>query len=600
MEKYKNRREVPEKYKWDLSDFFESEDEFNSKLEECKKMIDDLKKYIGCTKNADKLYEFLNLEMAAVALWEDLYVYSHLINDQELGIAENLERKNKTEILSTLLETNISFFAPELLSLSKDDYNKLFDENRKLLEYKVSLDDIYREKDHVLTESEEKIVTELTNSMNHFDSISSNLLNNEHNYKKIKLDDGTEEEIAVTNYRKLLRNKNKNIRKKVYNSFNKVLNQYGTTSASLLNSYVNMNNSIAKIRRFDSSWDRKLFNLNLSNKVFTSLVNAVENNLDNLHKYYDLMKRVLGEKVLNHYDIYMDISESDKEYSIEEAQNIIRESLKPLGSEYLEKFEKIITNRYIDYCQYKGKQSGGYSFCTLTKDSRILMSYNGVMDSISTIAHEAGHNVHHQFVNENNPLQYRQPSNIVCEVASLTNECLLSNYILNNSKDNSERKIGLENLMEVIVSNLFSAVREGKIEQEIYDTVLNGGMITKELLDNKAFNYLKKYFGKSVKLDKYSSNNWITRSHYYMNFYLYSYSICISVAITVADKILAGDKDMLSNYIKFLTLGSDTWPIDAMKVLGIDLEDETVYINAAKYLGKLVDEYNKILDLEEK
>jgi len=598
MKKYNNRADVPEKYKWDLSDFFASEEEFDSSLKECKENIDKLKEYVGCVKDAYKLYEFLNLEMKTISLWENLYVYSYLINDQELGIKENLERKNKTEILSAELEKNTSFFAPELLFLDKEEFEKLFIENNKLNEYKVTLEDIYREKAHILTENEEKIVAELTNSMNNFSSISSNLLNNENNDKKIKLEDG-EEIIATTNYRKLLRNKNEKIRKKVYNQYNKVLAQYGVTSASLLNSYVNMNNSVAKIRKYKSSWDAKLYGLNLNNKVFESLIKAVENNLEPLHKFYDLKKKILNLDKLKTYDLYLDITNSDKEYSIEEAQNIVRESVRPLGEKYLEKFEKIISNRYIDYCQYKGKQSGGYSFCTLDKDSRILMSYNGVMDSISTIAHEAGHNVHHQFVNEKNPLQYRQPSTIVCEVASLTNECLLSSYMLNNSADNNEKKIGLENIMSVIVSNLYGAVREGKIEQEFYDVVLNGGMITKELMDEKTYDSLKKYYGPAVKLDEYVKNGWITRSHYYMHFYLFSYAICISVAINVADRILNGDKEMLSNYLKFLSLGSDVWPADAMKVLGIDLEDENVYINATKYLGKLIDEYNKILDLEE-
>jgi len=596
MKIYKNRREVPEKYKWDLTDFFKDEKEFDKKLVECKKMIDSLKEYVGCTKSAEKLYDFLELEIKTISLWEDLYVSSYLINDQELGIKESLERKNKTENLNAELENNISFFAPELLKLTQSEYEQLFIDNKKLLEHKKNLDRYYREKAHILTENEEKIVSELINSINHFDSMSSNLLNSEHSYGKVKLEDGTEEVIATTNYRKILRNKNKNIRKKVYNLFNKTLDQYGTTSASLLNSYVSMNNSIAKIRHYENSWQEKLFGLNLTDKVFESLIKAVENNLDSLHKYYDLKKKALGFKKLNVYDLNLEISKSDKEYSIEEAQNVVRNSLLPLGDKYLEKFDQIISNRYIDYCQYKGKCSGGYSFSTLTKPSRILMSFNGIMDSISTIAHEAGHNVHHQFVNENNPLQYRSPSSLVSEVASLTNECLLSKYILDNSADNVEKRVGLENIMGVIVSNLYGAVREGKIEQEMYDTVFNGGMITKEYMDQKTLDSLKKYYGSSVVVDDNAKNSWITRSHYYMHFYLFSYAICISVAINVANEILNGNNEMLDKYHKFLSLGSDIWPMEAFKVLGVDLEDEQVYINATKYLDYLVDEYNNILD----
>lgn len=600
MEKYKNRGEVPEKYKWDLSDFFENEDDFENNFKKCQKDIELLKKYVGCTKDAKKLYEYLELEINTVSLWEDLYVYAYLINDQELGISKNLERKNRTEILNAELNLNTSFFAPELLNLKKEEYGKLFKDNNKLLDYKIMLDAIYREKEHVLNENEEKIISELVNSMNHFEDISSTLLNGEHYYGKIKLDDGSYEEIATNNYRKLMRNKNVKIRKKVYNSFNKVIDQYSTTSASLLNSYVSMNNSVAKIRKYNSSWDEKLFGMNMNDHVYNALVSTVENNLKYLHKYYLIKRKSLGLSKLHMYDLYLEMSKDEGDYSIEEAQSLIRESLKYLGEDYIEKYDKVINNRYIDYCQYKGKCSGGYSFSTLTKDSRILMSYNNNIDSISTIAHEAGHNIHHQYVSLNNALQYRTPVPVVTEVASLTNECLLSNYLLNYSNDLNEKKVGLENIISVIESNLFGAVREGKIEQDMYEHILAGGVITKDYMDTITLESLKKYYGSKVILDNNAKNSWVTRSHYYMNFYLYSYAISICVAINVADKIINGDKMMLDNYKKFLSLGSDVWPIDAFKVLGINLEDKQVYEDAIKYFDHLIDEYNKLLEVEEK
>ena len=182
------------------------------------------------------MYDFLNKQIEAIALWEDLYVYAYLINDQELGVSESLIRKNKAEALETLLVGNTSFFAPELLSLNVKEYEQLFVDNSKLLEYKADLDKTYREKEHILNASEEKIVSELVNAMNHYDDMSSNLLNSEHDYGKVKLDDGEVVTIATNNYRFLMRNKNVNIRKKVYNLFNKKLAQYSASNAVYLNS----------------------------------------------------------------------------------------------------------------------------------------------------------------------------------------------------------------------------------------------------------------------------------------------------------------------------------------------------------------------------
>ena len=600
MQKYNNRSEVPEEFKWDLTPFFNNEEEFNNTLVKCSKLIEELKDYVGCTKDSNRLYEFLQKQVIAIALWEDLYVYAYLINDQELGISENIVRKNKTEKLEMTLMQNSSFFAPELLKLSKDEYEKLFEENPKLNEFRADLDRTYREKEHILTENEEKIVAELTTAMNHYDDMSSNLLNSQHNYGKVKLDDGSVVTIATNNYRTLMKENNRDVRKKVYNLFNKKISEYSQTNALLLNSYVSMNEAIAKIRKYKSSWDSKLFGLNLSDKVFKTLVSTTESNYDKINRYYDIKRRALGLDILNRYDVSMELAKCAKSYSIPEAQSLVREAIKPLGNEYLAKYVKIINNRYVDYCQYKGKCSGAYSFSTIDQDSRILMSFNYNLDSVSTLAHESGHNVHHQFVNENNDLQYRNPSSIVAEVVSLTNECLLSSYLAKNGKTKEEQLAGISNILGVITSNLFDAVREGKLEQDIYKEVLKNGMVTKDFLDKKSKSSLKKMYGPAVKCDKYAANSWVTRSHYYMHFYLYSYSICISVATNVAKKILEGDTNMLENYYKFMKLGSDKWPMEAFEVLGVDLESSEVYQNAIDYFDDLLDQYEEISGLEVK
>lgn len=437
-------------------------------------------------------------------------------------------------------------------------------------------------------------MNELVNSMNHFSDLSSNILDNEHNYGKVKLDDGTTEIIATNNVRKLLENKNRDIRKKVYKLYNSKLEEYAGTCAGFINGYVKMRNSLCKIRKYDNTWEEKLFRENVSNKVFDALVTTVENNTSSLQKYCDLKKKILGLDKLHFYDTSVDLIENTKEYNIEEAQDLIRNALLPLGEDYIKKYNKIIDNRYIDYCQYKGKYSGGYSWATSTNDSRILMSFNNTLDSVSTIAHEAGHNVHCQYLNENNSLQYRAQVMMVCEVVSLTNECLLSHYIANNAKTKEEKLAGIGNMISVIISNLFGAVREGKIEQKMHEYVHNDGTLTKEYMRNLVIESYKKYYGNSIKLTKLDGNSWITRSHYFMNFYLYSYAISISVATNVANRILDGDKEMLNNYIEFMKTGNDKWPMETFEKLGVNLEEKEVYENAIKYFDKLVKQYEEI------
>ncbi len=595
MEKYTSRKDVPEKYKWDLTPFFKNEEEFEEKFKQATKDVDSLKEFAGCTKDANKLYEFLSKDINTAALVENIYVYSYLINDQELGVSSSIERKNKAESLMNKYMINTSFFSPELLKLSEEEYNNLFVDNESLNEFKSGLDDIYRMKNHILPEDKQNIITELENAMNHFDDMSSTMLNSCHNYGKVNVD-GEEVVLSPTNYRKIMKSSKREERKVIRKQFTDVLNQYGDLSANFLDSYVKANVAECKIKNYKSAWDSKLFNLKLTDKVFKSLVSATEENLDVLQKYYNLYKKVYKYDKLYQYDLVLDLVKDNKEYSIEEAQELIKKALIPLGEDYLKLFNKVFDNRYIDYCQYKGKCSGGYSFGTLDNDSRILLSFNGDLDSVSTIAHEGGHNVHHQLITLNNRLQDREKPSIICEVASLTNECLLSSYLSEHGSTKEERLAGIDNIMGVIVSNLFGAVREGKMEQDMYEHVEKDGTLTKDYMDKLTIDALSKYYGNSVELDENSNTSWMNRSHYYMFFYLYSYAICISVASNVAKEILAGNKEMLDNYIKFLSTGSNVDNLDTFKILGVDIESKDVYINAIKYFDELIDKFNEIYE----
>ena len=592
MEKYKNRKEVPEKYKWDLTSFYKNEDDFNKEYEKAKSDVEKIKEYVGCTKDDKKLLEFLNFDYRLVATLENLYIYSYLINDQELGNSKSIERKAKTEKLLAIYGTNVSFFNPELLQLSEDKYKKLFN-NKGLLEYKEDLDDIYREKEHILSEKEEIIINELTSAMDHYDDMSSTMLNSEHNYGYIEID-GKEEMITSTNYSKIMQNDNREVRKNAREKYYGMVDQYGASSAQFLDSYVKSRSTVCRLKKYEDSFSAKRFGLNMPISAYNALVTTVEDNVKSYQRYLKLLKKSKKLDKLYQYDLGIHLNDSNKEYSIEDAQELCLKAIEPLGEDYLKHFKKIFDNRYIDYAQYKGKCSGGYSFAPLDNDSRILMSYNYDLNSVSTIIHEGGHNVHHQYLKESNPLQYREVPSLVAEVASLTNECLLSSYLAKNGTNKEEKLSGLSNIIGVINSNLFGAVREGKMEEEFYKFVDEGNTITKDYMDKLTIDSFKKYYGNEVELDNLSGASWMRRSHYFMFFYLYAYSFSISIASYVASEILKGNTDMLDKYLEFLKTGSNLYPTDIFKVLGVDITDKKVYESAIKYYNDLLDEYEKI------
>lgn len=594
MQTYNNRSEVPEKYKWDLTEFCKDDVDFEDKYKLASDLASKLPSYEGCTKDPKKLEEFLELELKTVGIFEELYAYAHLINDQELGVSANSERFERVINLQTKINVNTCFFAPELLCLSKDEFENLFDVNESLKLYRADLERIYREKDYILSDGEEKIITDLEGANANYSAISSMMLNALHDYGEVTLEDGSKETLTITNYGKLMKKLSRDKREEVYKSFFKIVDQYAKINASLLNSFVKKTNTIAQLHHFKNAWESKLFELNMNNNVYVSLVEACEANLSSLQRYYKIKTKALGVDNLHSWDLPLDLAECKKEYSISDAQDLILKAIKPLGEDYTKKFRRIFDERFIDYCQYKGKTSGGYSLSIMNHTSRILMSYNGDLDSVSTIIHEGGHNVNHQYICESNPSIYSDTTLLVAEVASLTNECLLSSYLAEHGETLEEKKAGIANFLDIFVGNFYSAIREGKMEEDMYNHVNAGGVLSKDYLCELNLKSLEKYENDSIAMDEYRPLKWIMRSHYYTEFYLYCYAICISVASYVASKILDGDEVMLDNYIKFLRCGLDKWPMDEFKVLGVDLENKDIYNSAVKYFDKMMDKFESL------
>lgn len=592
MNKYETRNDVPLKYKWDLTDIFKNIDDFNKNTDEVKEEIKKIDGYVGCTKNSDKLFEFLEFDSELSKKIVNLQVYAMTINDQDLNESFGSELVGKTDSLTTEYHAKVSFFSPELLSLNKDDYNDLF-KNEKLIKYKNALDDIYRYKEHVLNKEKEELSSRLTSTLGSYEQLSSTLLNSCNDYGTVTMSDGSIEELMNTNYRRIMKKLPRDKRKEVYEQFNKVKDRYANISAGLLDDYVKTNISLSKIHKYESTWDEKLFDLELSNKVFDSMIDSALETKDILKKYYDLKSKVLKIDKCAPWDAPIELYETDKEYTIEEACDLVLKALEPLGEDYIKHFKNVIDNRCIDFCQYKGKRSGGYCVSSPgVKNSKILMSFNYDLQSVSTIAHESGHNVHHQYLYENNFSEYSIVPYVVSEVASLTNEFLLSNYLINNGS-REEALSGISNILAVFNSNFYGGILDGNFEREFYKYVENGGTLTKDFLYDLCAKNLLKFYPVEIE-SEYQKGSWISISHFYMFYYLFSYSICVSVASYVSKEILSGNKEMLDKYISFLKTGSDYSVSDIYKVLGVDLENKNIYLDAIDNFSSLIDKFDEI------
>lgn len=595
MKKYGSRKDVPEKYQWDLSFLYENDEEWEKVYKETDKLIPKIDSYVGKLDNVDTLLEYLELDLKIGCQVMDLYVYATTKLDEDLSNAKYQDMLGKADVLDNKYSIAISFFEPEILSIKDEEYQKIINDS-KLSKYKVYLNKIYRYKNHVLSKEEEKIVSSLTSTVSSYSQLSTTMLNSCHEYGTITDSDGNKEEIMVTNYRKLMKSLPRDKRKQVYTKFNKTLSKYASISAGLLNDYVKTCSSLSTIYKFDSSWEKKLFGLELDEQVFKSLVEVGKSSKDVLKKYYKLKAKVHNLGAVKPWDAALELFKNNKKYSIEEAQELVRNAIKPLGEDYQKHYDEVINKRCVDYCQYKGKASGGYNVSVLDrKNSLIFMSFNEDLSSVSTLAHESGHNVHHQYIYENNDISYRFQPVIVAEVASLTNECLLSNYLINNASK-EEALNGLSNIIAVILSNFNGAIQEGNLELKFHKYVENGGSLTKEYLNELTKESILEFYPVKKLDSEYEMNAWITRSHYYDAFYLFSYAISISAALYVSGEIIKGNNEMLEKYMNFLKTGSSCSVYDTYKVLGIDLNDKKVYEYAIKCLDEYLDIFNRIYE----
>lgn len=594
MKNYANRNEVPEKYRLNLQEYFKNEEEWEENWQKTQASLPDTAKYQGKLKDATILEKYLKEYFLLGNTIEDLYVYAYISLDLDLKDEKKKEMKNKAISLMYEFEQINSFLQPEIVNMERKNYHNLFKENKNLKPYQKFLDLIYEEKEHTLSEKEEKIMNSLVETYSSYASISSTLINSDHNYGKIKLNDGNTLEIASNNIRSLKRSKDPKVRKGAAQKFGKVLLQYQNTESSLLHYYVKNNCNLAKLKNFPSAWQRKLHQIKISNEVFENLKRVAKQKKNVYQEYYQLIKQILKTQTLHNYDALLEWNQKETNYSIEEAEKIISEALKPLGENYQAKLQKVFKNHYIDYCSYKGKVSGAYSFGTSNQNSRIVLSYTGQYNDILTVAHEAGHNVHHQYINENNPSWYRNTSSFVAEVASLTNEFLVNHYMLTHFQDKEIQLMGIEHTIKTFQNNFFSAIQEADVEQKMYEHVENGQMITATYLNDLTLKSLKEYRGTIVKNDPYTKLNWVTRSHYFMNFYLYSYALCASIAASLAMRIINEEPNIISKYEEFLKCGSDCSPEEIYSKLGINIKEEKVFENAVDFFSYQLDKYEEI------
>ena len=592
----KLRCEIEDKYKWDLTKIYKDEKEWQKDFDDVKEKILKVLEYKDSfLSNGKKLYEYLKYDEEVSRKLEKIYYYAHLNYDADTLDEKYKVMTNKVSDLFTKYNELSSFVVPEILKLDEEKLNTFYKDEEKLEDYRFSIENIYRFKNHTLDEEKEKMLSNLSKCLSNPEETYEALTDSDFEYDYITDEKGNKVKFNESNYSLFIKSKDRSVRKKAFEMLHNKYKKYIRTITSTYKGEVENNVVLAKIRNYDSAISASLFSDNVSIDIYDNLIKVINDNMDVLYDYYDLKKEILSLDRLHMYDTYVEIIDKvDKKYSFDEAKEIVIDALSVLGDKYIKNLKKAFDEKWIDIYHSKGKRSGAYSSGNFDVNPYVLLNFEGTLNDVSTLAHELGHSMHTYLSCKNNPYQYSSYEIFVAEVASTVNELLLANYMLKNSKNKDEKLAIINHILDLYKATLYRQTMFAEFERETHKLREKGEVLTSDLLSNMYYDLVKKYFGPNVLCDDLIRYEWARIPHFYYNFYVYKYATGISAASYIVDGILNNKEGALENYINFLKTGGSMYPLDELKIAGVNLNSKSVILSAIKTFEKYLKEFKDI------
>ncbi len=593
----KTRKDIESKYKINTGDLFENDASFNKEIENLDTILESIAEYKNhILESSDNLFKVLKQDVEIEKRIERLYVYAHLNNDFDLA------DKNANELMGKVMKLNqkygvlSSYIVPEITSGSWNMIESYINENPKLLEFKRTLKELFRLKSHILSDSEEQILSKLSDSFSLPDEIHTKLLDSDLEFGYIKDENNKKVQITTANYPTYMESKNRRVRKETFEVFYKGYESVLNTTAAALIGEVKNNNAIASIRKYNSALEASLKANDVDIKVYQTLLKSIFNNIDIISRQWDIRKKVLKIDELHIYDTMVSlVKDYDKKYTFEEAKKLTIEALSILGKDYIDKVKEAFENGWIDVYPTKNKRSGGYCTACYLAHPYVFLNYDGRYDEVSTLVHELGHAMHYCYAINNNTYQDYGYSIFVAEVASQVNELLLSYYMLNNTTDKDQKLFILDEMISRFKASVVRQTMFSEFEYKIHELEQNKTVLTKELFNEIYYDLNKKYYNNNIVIDEQIKYEWSRIPHFYYNFYVYQYSTGYIAALKIASDIYNKKPNALQNYLQFLKLGCTKNPVDSLKIAGVDLTDENTFNDAFKEFSKTMDEFEKLI-----
>ena len=593
----KERSEIQQQYKWDLTSLFESDEKWEEKLASLKGQQQVALSYQGKLDNAQTIYQYLKWDYSITSDLSDLFCYASLRHSEDTRDSSATSMYSRIYSLYVEISSASAFARPEILSLD-DDKLKAIIEDDQLKDYRFMLEDLYREKKHTLSAKEEIVISSFGESFAAASEISESLRDSDLTFDDIIDGEGKKYPLSESSYIHYQMSDDRTLRKSAFESYYKTYKQHIHTFASAYRAQVKTAVTEARLRGYGSSREMSLSKNNIPLSVYDNLIESVHRHLNLMYRYLAIRKKLLSVDELHYYDVYAPLSKgSNKQYTYKQAQQMVLEAVSPLGQEYQKKVQQAFDEKWVDVYPNVGKSNGAYSSGTYHSNPYIMMNFNGSLDSVSTLAHEMGHSLHTYLTNSHQPVQYSDYSLFVAEVASTVNENLLIDQLLQNCNDPRERLALLNEYLEGFKGTVYRQTMFAEFEMKAHQMAQQGQSLDCDSLSEVYENLIKLYFGDELVIDPEVKYEWARIPHFFNPFYVYVYATGYTSAVAIKEGILKQGQSAVDRYLQFLSMGSSDYPLNELKHAGVDLTSSESIDRAFEKLEEILDDAEKTVEL---
>ncbi|MBQ0003349.1 MAG: oligoendopeptidase F [Treponema sp.] len=591
-----NRSDVPASDKWDLTSLFKTEDDWEKALASIEPLAKEIAAYKG--KLASSKETLLEALSKYSKLWQTAEIvenYASLQHNADEGDQSAVNKEGRAQMAVVKASSELSFFDSEITAID-DGILQSWISAPEFADYKIYIQKLLHLKPYILSEKEERILALQSEASETAYKTFSILENLELDFGTINVN-GIETPLTQTTWSQFLKNPDRNVRKAAYERFYGVFQKHENTLASLYAGSVNQDIFETRARGYNSSLEHALYSNKVPIEVYRNLIDTVHKNFDTLHRYYRVFQKALGTEDLRHYDVYMPFTKDISTHTTyDEAVEICRAALSPLGKEYTDTLCTGLKGGWVDRYENKGKRSGAFSSGCFTGYPYILLNYKeDVIRDVFTMAHEGGHSMHSWYSSHNNPFMHYNYTIFEAEVASTFNEELVFQYLLKNAKTKEEKIYYLSMRAGDILATLHRQTMFAEYELKAHELVESGTPLSAEVLRGIYKDLLTQYFGPAMTFEENSDMEGLRIPHFYSAFYVYKYATGISAAMALADRVTNGGDKEREDYFKFLKSGGSRYPIESLKVAGVDMSKTEPIQKALDKFKEIVDELEKLV-----